>query len=207
MRNLRRRHSVWLVLATMGFAACTVFPSRPDPSRFFVLTPMAASSDAAAALDASVGVGPLTFPTYLDRPELVTRVSANEIRRATFEFWAGSLAEQFKTTLAQNLQTLVGGGPIRTFPWYAAAAPELAVEVDVRSFEPATDGQAHVAARWRIRKGADQKILAGADFDRARALAGTAPEQAAAALSEILGELSSEVAARLRALPAKRRAL
>jgi uncharacterized lipoprotein YmbA len=131
---------------------------------------------------------------------MVTRVSANEVRRATFDYWAGSLSDQFKATVAQNLQALLGGGPIHTYPWYSATAPDLVVEIDVRSFEPATDGQARLAARWRIRKGAAQAVLGGGDFDRSRALSGRTPDQAAAALSDLLGELSTEVAEKLKPL-------
>lgn len=201
---------VRFVARTVAVAAllggCTVLAPTPDRSRFFVLTPVTPVAEAAKTpFGPSIGIGPFTFPTYLDRPELVTRVSANEVRRAAFDYWAGSLAQQFQATLAQDLQSQLGGAPIRNYPWYATSTPDLAVEADVRSFETTADGQARFAARWRVRKGADGTILAGGDFDRARTLRGAAPEQAAAALSELLGELAAELATALRtAAPAMR---
>lgn len=187
-------------------AGCTVFTPTPDRSRFFVLTPIAPAAETAKTpFRPTVGIGPFTFPPYLDRPEMITRVSANEVRRATFDYWAGSLAQQFQATLAQDLQADLGGAPIRTYSWYAANAPDLAVEADVRSFEAGADGRARLAARWRIRKGPDARIAGGGDFDRTRALRGGAPEQAAAALSDLLGELAGEIATALKTAAAATR--
>ncbi len=193
---MRARNNLAALLLAAVLAGCTIFTPTADRSRFFMLTPIA--TVAGAPFAGSVGLGGVTLPPHLDRPEIVTRVSPNEIRRATFDYWAETFADQFKATLAQDLQALLGGGPVAIYPWYAAAAPDVVVEVDVQSFERATDGQAHLVAHWRIRRGSARKSVATGDFDRARPLGGSTPEDTAAALSALLGDLGGELASAIR---------
>jgi len=186
-----------VVIAAL-IAACAVLSPHADPSRYFTLTPVAADAAAGAPRALALGVGPITFPRYLDRPEIVTRVGPNEVQPAAFDYWAGSLPKQFEGALAQNLQTLTGADPVQAFPWYAGSALDLAVEVDVRGFERNSDGQAHLAARWRIRKGAAGKILSAGESNLARPAGGSDPGSTAAALSVLLGDFSREIAQGIR---------
>jgi uncharacterized protein len=183
-----------LIISTT-IAACTVLAPRPDPSRFFVLTPL---SDPAPAVPGehvgSLGVGPVRLPGYLDRPEMVTRVEPNEVRPAVFDFWAGSLSRQFEMILAQNLQTLVHADRVQLYPWWGGKAPELVVEVDVDRFEPSADGRAELVARWRIRKGSALDTLRAGDSTFTTTTTGGDPQATATALSGLLGDFSRELA-------------
>jgi uncharacterized lipoprotein YmbA len=182
-----------LVAATI--ASCSVITPRADPSRFFVLAPLPdAASPAIGNHVSSLGVGPILLPRYLDRPEIVTRVGPNEVKPAVFDYWAGSLLHQFQTVLTQNLQTLVHADRVQTYPWYAGAAPELVVEVDVQRFEPSSDGRAELAARWRVRKGSALGTLRAGESSLTRPLNGREPEAAAVALSGLLDDFSRELA-------------
>ena len=60
-----------LVVATILVAGC--LSPRSDPSQFFILTPMngSAAGVGGALSNVAVGIGPVTFPTYLDRPQMV----------------------------------------------------------------------------------------------------------------------------------------
>jgi uncharacterized protein len=172
-----------------------VFAPRADPSRFFVLTPLLdAASPSREAHVASLGVGPVRLPRYLDRPEVVVRVGANEVKPAVFEYWAGSLLRQFEGVLAQNLQMLVGADQVQIYPWYADAAPDLAVEVDVQRFEPTSDGRVELVARWRIRKGSGGEALRAGESTLSRPAGGIDSGGAAAALSGLLDDFSRELA-------------
>jgi uncharacterized protein len=176
-------------------AACTVLAPRPDPSRFFVLTPIPdAASPTTGQHLGSLGVGPIALPRYLDRPEIVTRVAPSEVKPAVFDYWAGSLSHQFQTVLSQNLQALVHPERIQIYPWYSGAAPDLVVEADVQRFEPSTDGRAELVARWRIRKGSALTTLRNGESHLSRALSGTDAEGVAVTLSGLLEDFSRELA-------------
>jgi len=192
----RRTWTAYAAAAAL-LAACSVLEPRPDPSRFFTLTPIADANGATGALRGRVlGIGPITFPRYLDRPELVTRVGPNEVRNATSDYWAGSLAKQFEATLSQNLQTLLSPGSIVSYPWYAGTQADVVIEADVREFERSADGQAHFVVRWRLRKGS--QIVRAAESNISRQAAED-PASTVAALSELLGMFSREIAEAVRA--------
>jgi len=198
MTNGWRSWSGWL-LGLGIFAACGILAPRPDTSRFFTLTPIAVGGDAfSAPLSGRVlGIGPITLPQYLDRPEIVARIGPNEVHQATSDYWAGSLEKQFVGTLSQNLQILLGPSSIVEHPWYAGNPPDVAVEVDVLELERnATDGQAHLVARWRIRKGTT--LARGSESKLTRPTTEDAPSTAAA-LSDLVGQFSRELADALKA--------
>lgn len=184
---------VCLLASASLFAGCTVFAARPDPSRFFVLTPLPAAEPGTPHVS-SIGVGPVRFPQYLDRPEVVTRVGPNEVKPATFDYWAGSLSRQFETVLAENLQTLVGAERVQIYPWYAKARPEIAVEVDVVRFEASGKGRVELVARWQIRKGSELEVLRSGESTLSGTAGAGGPGAAAEALSGLLGDFSRELA-------------
>ena len=196
MRNGSRSLLGLWCLALASLAACTIFAPRPDSSRFFTLTPIGGAESASGALrDRTLGIGPITLPNYLDRPELVTRVGPNEVRNATFDYWAGSLQKQFASTLAQNLQTLLGPSAIVTSPWYPGSPPDVSVEVDVVEFERGPDGEARLVARWRLSKAGKDAHAAEARLTRPTT---EDPASTVAALSELLAQFSRDIAAAVK---------
>ena len=60
----------------------------------------------------TIGVFPVAMPDYLDRPQVVTRVSENEIKLDEFNRWAEPLKENFYTVLVENLSTLLSNEKI-----------------------------------------------------------------------------------------------
>ena len=115
-RGVRRLLGVCVLAISVTSASCTVLAPRADPSRFFVLTPLAdAAPSSGGERVASLGLGPIHLPRYLDRPEIVTRVGPNEVKPALFDYWGGSLTRQFETVLAQNMQTLVHADRIQLY--------------------------------------------------------------------------------------------
>jgi uncharacterized lipoprotein YmbA len=195
LRGLAFLPAVGALLVAAAIASCSVLTPRPDPSRFFVLAPLPeAASPATGNHVSSLGVGPILLPRYLDRGEIVTRVGPNEVKPAVFDYWAGSLSHQFQTVLTQNLQTLVHADRVQTYPWYAGAAPEFVVEVDVQRFEPSSDGRAELAARWRLRKGSALATLRAGESSLTHPLNSLEPQAAAVALSGLLDDFSRELA-------------
>ena len=84
---MRKRLSVNMAaagLAALALGGC--FSPQPDPSKFFVLAPVAtggansiASAGLAASSSTTIGLGPIKLPQYLDRDEVVTRVGPNRL--------------------------------------------------------------------------------------------------------------------------------
>jgi ABC-type transport auxiliary lipoprotein component len=72
-----------LFLVCLIPAGCGSLGPKPDPSRFFALASLpraaARAQDAAGANALALGIGPIKFPGYLDRPQLVTRISQKPV--------------------------------------------------------------------------------------------------------------------------------
>ncbi|HVT14882.1 MAG TPA: PqiC family protein [Thermoanaerobaculia bacterium] len=195
-------------IAPSGTGAEAIAPSGPGAEA------IAGSSDAAAAGGAqlAVGLAEMGFPAYLDRPELVTRIAANELRLSSTDRWAEPLKASFERVLAADLAARLGIRAVVRSPWYGTTRLDCVLVIEVDRFEPevaqgarGAQGRAWLAARWTIKDGAGKKTLRSGKSLLDRPLAGGAtpgragPGQAsAAALSQVLGDFSRDLALAVR---------
>jgi uncharacterized protein len=168
---------------------------RQDTSAFFVLSPAPAPT-AGTPLPISIGLGPITLPGYLDRPQIVVRLDDNQLALSDSDRWAEPLSDNVTRTLEANLAALLPGSTYVHYPWYASAAPDYAVALEVRRFEADAAGAVVLDATWRLSRG-------GSVVDRQVARleeAAGGPERVAAvaAQSRALGQLSAQIAAVVR---------
>jgi uncharacterized lipoprotein YmbA len=168
---------------------------RQDTSAFFLLSPVPPPA-AEAPVPVAIGVGPVAIPGYLDRPQVVVRLSDNEIALSDADRWAEPLAANIARTLVENLAALLPGSSYVTFPWYASEEPDLALALEFRRFEADASGAVTLEATWSLAR-------AGARVDGGTALiaeAADGPGRAAAvaAHSRALAELSRQIAVAVR---------
>jgi uncharacterized lipoprotein YmbA len=100
--------------------------------------------------------------------------------------------------LATDLDRHLGLARVSFYPWYNTTPMDFAVSVAVLRFEPQPSGDLLLRARWMVTNGRDPTILANREFTAQRP--GGTPEENAAALSELVGELASDIASTLRSL-------
>jgi uncharacterized protein len=191
-------------LACLDLLGCASLSPKPDPSRFFTLTPLPQAvqtpATSASGGQISLGLGPIKFPGYLDRQELVSRVSQNRFAIAENDRWAEALADNFASVLAQNLALLLRTDRIILYPWPGNRRPAYRVEIDVLRFEPEGTRNAQLFARWTVRDAGETLPPTVRESRLTRPLTGTSTEDSVAALSEALGELSQEIAEAVRAI-------
>jgi uncharacterized protein len=174
---------------------------QQQPSRFYVLsaTPSAETTAPVGSSEQSpaIGLGPLTFPKYLDRPQIVTRTSPYELKVAEFERWAEPLESNFARILAENLAVQIPTDRINLFPWPRTAPIEYQVTVDVTEFYMQMDGQSSLVALWSIFKGEGKEALLSRK-SHFRAPASTQDYGAVvAAMRQTVADLSREIAGAL----------
>jgi len=193
-----------ITLACLLLSACTGLSARPDPSRFFTLTPVtpAQETDAARSSGArplSIGIGPITFPGYLDREQMVTRVSRHRFDLSENDRWAEPLEENFARVLSQNLSVLLHTDRILRYPWHPDQRPAYQIEIEVLHFEPNQLQEAQLMARWNLIDPNTKKLLTTQESLLTRQATAKSAEATVVALSEALGELSREIADAVRA--------
>ena len=160
LRHLVNLTALWLALSALS-ACSSVLSPVPDKSRFFLLTPIA-QSDAGSAGQGNtsgltLGLGPVKFPAYLDRSEVVTRVEPNRVVVSENDHWAEPLKTNFTRVLSQNLSVLLGGSQILSFPWYSSTHLDYQVVIDVQRFRMRLPGQRHTRRAMEHRRSHWQK--------------------------------------------------
>jgi uncharacterized protein len=195
----------WIGLILLaGCSVSSVLEPRKDPSQFYVLTPMDVSahampitySDTGGPRALAIGLGPVKFPDYLARTEMVTRSSPNQIDISGVNFWAGPLDKNFATVLGQNL-TMLSGAHLTPFPWYRPANLDYQLTVDITRFDTDSHGMARIIGRWDIRDPDGGDILNSGEINLSDPA--QSGETSAATLSRALGDLSVQLADAIRA--------
>jgi uncharacterized protein len=199
--------TMFFVAASALIGGCSPLAPRPsDPSKFYILTPLpiepGSTSSAASANGGrrlTVGVGPIEFPEYLTRTELVTRTTPNRIDVSDQSQWAEPLDQNFVRVLSENLSALLHTQRIEQYPWPRKIPVDYQVAIKVRHFETTAASQAQLIAGWIIKDGRSGEDLYDSETV-ASAPVGPQDGGAPAALSIDLGQLSTEIATQVSAL-------
>ncbi len=163
-------------------------------TRFYVLTPTAAGNQASAAKGSRcIGVGPVTLPRLLDRPEIITRRNESEVARAEYDQWADPLEDAVPQVLVDNLVALLGSDHMEARPWTDAGHCQLEAPVEVTRFDGALGGGVVLDVRWRLLN-EDGRELAVKRSVLTQATHGASYRDLVAAMSGTLGTLSREIA-------------
>ncbi len=201
LRHLVNLAYLWIALSVLS--SCGLLKPLPDKSKFFLLTPISQSNAASSAGQdntggLTLGLGPIKFPAYLDRSEVVTRVEPNQLKMSENDHWAEPLKTNFTRVLSQNLSALLGGPQIVNFPWYSSSRIDYQIAIDVERFESDAEGYAVFIAQWSVKDPATKKVMDRGDGNLTAPFAG-GEEQAAAALSRTLSNFSRQIATAIRA--------
>lgn len=110
----------------------------------------AAAARRSASSGLSVGVGPVSLPSYLDRAELVYQNGPNEFQVPSNVRWAGSLRENITSVLALDFAQSLSVKEVQSYPWPAGRAPRYQVTVEIRQFHGISGSDAILDISSRI---------------------------------------------------------
>ncbi len=168
------------------------------PVRFYALDSMTASFETADE-GAIVGIGPLSFPDYLKRPQIITRSSGARLEVAEFDRWAEPLDAAFRRSLAANIDALLTDAMVIEFPFGGGRiSPDYRLMAQIARFDVGPDRVAVLDVRWAIGTGEGDGVVAPRrSNDRAPAPV-DGYEGVVLALQEALEAFSRDVVAALR---------
>jgi uncharacterized lipoprotein YmbA len=144
-----------------------------------------------------IGLGPIDFPDYLKRPQVVTRTSANQLDLSPVDRWGEPLDENFRRVLSEDLAQMLGTQNIEDYPWSSKQEINYQIVVSVQRFETNADGRSELAARWRIVDGATGKELYASQTTASSSAGGAS---SAPALSQAVATLSRDIASQINQL-------
>jgi uncharacterized lipoprotein YmbA len=181
-------------LGVLGVLAVQLFSCAASKS-FYVLTP---EGPAPSGGGMSLGVGPVSLASYLDRANLVFQESGNRMAVAESHRWAGDLEENIARVTATNLGRRLGTGNVRTYPWGSDSELRYQVSLDIRQLHGTANGDAVLEAAWRVYSLPDRRMVVSKSWSGSEPLKADGYDEMAAAQSRLLGQLASEIAATLK---------
>ncbi len=107
----------------------------------------------APASGVRVGVGPVRLPEYLNRPQIVSRTSGNEVGVQEFYRWAEPLKDGLPRVLAENISQLLNSTQVAVFPWSRSFQLDVQVAVEVLRFDGIPGGEVTLDALWTLLDG------------------------------------------------------
>ncbi|SAL36564.1 lipoprotein [Caballeronia arvi] len=140
-------------------------------------------------------VGPVTVPDLVDRPQIVTRNTNNEVSLNEYARWGEPLKSSIADAIAADLSILLGSDRVAPASRAIADPDAWRVRVDIQQFESVPGDAVVIDALWTVRRFGDENVISGrskvresvggADYDalvaaHSRALAGVSKEIAAA---------------------------
>jgi uncharacterized lipoprotein YmbA len=201
-------HPVMLAVVVVAVgASLTAGGCASQPSQFYLLSAMPSTESASSATSGqhgpTIGVGPVTLPRYVDRPQIVTRTGPYELTLAEFDRWAEGLDANFSRVLAENLSLLLPTARVVMSPWPRATPIDYQIMVDVTHFLSQVGGESLLIADWTIVKGEGGDVLASGRSRFSASAAGKDYAAIVAAMSQTVASLSQELATTIRGMGAK----
>jgi uncharacterized lipoprotein YmbA len=184
-----------LILFLAALSAC----GTSQPTKYYLLSAGAPeTARLSTQRELTIGVGPIILPPYLDRREMVSRSSSNELNVAIYHQWAEPLQENFSRVIGEDLGRRLATDRIVRLPLKRSLRKALVIDyqvaIAVRKFEKEADGSVVLNAGWTILDNDKQElVLRRSEYTQMPAAEDYAAQ--AAAQSQVLGRLSEEIAA------------
>jgi uncharacterized lipoprotein YmbA len=174
------------------------------PSRFYTLYPIggqeAENRSVPSVYNISVAIGPVDIPDYLDRPQIVSRTSQNELTMSEFDRWAGSLKDDIARVLSENLTRLLSQNSVFVSPWEWGYASDYRITVDIGRFDIMPEGNVLLSARWTIIGKGGMKVLLTQESIVTEPITAPTYEKRVSSMSGALEKLSRDTAEGIKAV-------
>jgi len=195
MKNRACFGNLSLVFSLMVFllAGCSTTPAV----RYYTLNPCPEMqpdiSQAVSGTILAIGVGPVEFPKFLDRPQIVTRKSQHRVEVSEFHRWAGSFSEDFLRVLAKNISMLLPTDRVVAYPWTDQFSPTHRIQLIVEQFDGRFGGHVVLNVTWSVRNQKDTNKLVMKHTRIKEPVSAEDYESLVAAQSRAIGTLSRAI--------------
>lgn len=192
-----------LIATSLVVSSCSLGRQSP-PTRLYVLTALPWADDSQQVTGTSgvaLAVGPVSLPEYVDRPQIVTGDSGNELQRTSLEQWAEPLETNFTRVLADNLSVLLRTDRVAVFPWKGSVPIDYQVVVEVTQFLGTRNGSVSLVALWRVLGKDGREVLVSGQSRFTETTGSQEYGALASAMSRTVASLSREIATAITALP------
>jgi len=194
MNAVRSLVKLALCIGMLGLVlgGCATSP----PAHYYTLAPLQPPAVKAASVPTfTVAVGPVITPDQLQRPQIATRASENQINFSDFHKWAGTLADETKRVLVVNLNALLSGARAAVTTDDMAIDPDYRVVVNINRFDGLPGGSVWLNAVWTLKEQKGKMATAVNQSVIEEPVSGQGYPDLVSAQSRAIGQLSREIAA------------
>ena len=192
--------SLCSIVLWVGLTGCSFLKPAKSTEHYYVLTPIAATPIGSGSL--AVGLAQVKLPPYLFNTSLAVRKGTNEVEYLDSALWAERLDAGFQRVLAANLAIVLPAEQVRLSAWQKE---DVAAEVyvTVEQFDVDASGRGVLVAQWRILSPGGEKVLkaGGSRLSHEGPKPDAGASGAVATLSELVGDLSRQLAQVLKETP------
>ena len=182
-----------LALAAMLAGAGCAFSA---PTHYYQMVPVAPMNEAGVSPTRLLGISPVGFPDYLDRPQIVTRIGETQLALAEFHQWSEPLELMFTDVLTEDLRRRLGGSHVVAMPNNRGFEPSIDLDLNVLRFDVDAAGRITLDARWRLFN-RDGRLLLTEHSVLTREVTPGDFDAVVDGMSELVNELGEAVVARL----------
>lgn len=185
------------VVAVIVLAGCINTP-LPD---YYVLTAERGSAGVSVALaDLALGLGPITIPETINRPNIVTPLDSNQLEVAEYHRWSEPLIDNISRVVITNVADRLGVNKIYAYPWLGNKI-DYQVKVDVLQMIGTPAGSVYLQVRWQLLTGEKPRQLLETRISEYRqAVNGEGYSAMVSAYSRAIAALSDEISTALNRL-------
>lgn len=176
----------------VAFLSGCINTPLPD---YYVLTPEKGSTRVAVALsDLSLGLGPITIPETINRPNIVTPLDSNQLEVAEYHRWSEPLIENISRVVITNIADRLGVNKLYAYPWLGNQI-DYQVRIDVLQMIGTPTDEVYLQVRWQLLTGEKPRQLLDTRISEYRVpVAGEGYSAMVAAYSQAVSLLSDEIA-------------
>lgn len=183
---------VVLIVLLVLISACSI-GGKSSPSHFYVLDSKAESVTNENLNNLLMGVGPITIPGYIDRPQIVTKTESAELQLAEFNRWAEPMEGMFTRALTANIRSLTGSHRIHSYPWSSNLEFTYRINAKVIKFENNANGDALLVVHWQLTHDREKSNLKTMHSEFNASASNTSYSARVAALNDTLAQFAQEI--------------
>jgi len=189
------------VILTMVLTGCA---GQSQTASHYLLKPLdrPAHAESAAGNERPlrISVGPVEFPRYLDRPQLVSLNPDNQVAIDEFHRWAEPLKENFTRVLMENLSLLLHTDYVYRFSAQNKGDIDYHVLIQIHRFNAVSGQKAELIAFWQILLGEDRTLVDKKKLVLTQPLNTDENADVVLALNDTLTQFSQNIAETLQSL-------
>jgi uncharacterized protein len=152
---------IFCVICFLGLSGCISLSNSPT-ARFYALETMDRSQPVDKfdiPSNIMIGIGPVSIPEYLNRPQIVTQNQDKTLAFAQFDRWGEPLDLALERTICENLRILLPGVVVEIYPWNVAIPVKYRVIVDFIQLASELKNDLSLVAQWSVIDLKNNKIV------------------------------------------------